>query len=165
MLVLKDAFTALKNRTPQTKKVQKEIIIEDVKPLDIAAFMKKNNIPDDAWFGGKDNGNDGYSHVCLCYDVSVPTTAQEKLDYNRRNFSTMVHKRLYDLLIPKGYKKIPYSLDTYKELCDSKIVQLTLLTKLRSNETTIYDLYMSKDFDKILKYYSLSFVLDEKTIK
>lgn len=150
---LHNAYLALQERTPKTIKVQEEIDIEDVKPLDIAKFMKDNNIPDDARFGSKENGD-----VCLYYYVVKPNTDKDKLNFNRRNFSTIAHQRLYHILLANGYKKIPYSLDAHKELRDSKIVELTLITKLRPDETTIYDLYMSKDFDKILKHYSLTFV-------
>ena len=55
---LSDACAKFDKTIPQTKKDEKFISISDVNPSDIVQFMKDNNIPNDATFGGADNGYD-----------------------------------------------------------------------------------------------------------
>ena len=117
--------------------------IFDVSPLNIVQFMKDNNIPDDAYFGGIDNGDDGYSDICLCYDVIIPTTDKEKLNYKRKRFNTVAHKFVYDLLLNNGYKRVGFNSGLLKQFDD----------------TTVYDMFINKDFDRLVKYYSLSFII------
>lgn len=123
---------------PLTKPKTKYVNIDDVKPLDIEEFMRDNNIPDNAEFGGKPNG---YDDVCLCYDIDVPTTEKEQLNFKIKRFSTIAFKKVYDLLIINGYKRIGMSSALYKEF----------------NDTTVYDMYVNNEFDRLVKYYSLSF--------
>ncbi len=139
---LNDAFVVLEKRVPQTKKELKEVSISDVRPLYIVQFMKDNNIPDDASFGGVDNGYDGYSDICLYWDIDVPTTDKDKLKFKRKAFSSIAHKYLYDLLIKNGYKRVGFNSGLLKQFDD----------------TTVFDMYANKDFDRLVKYYSLSFV-------
>lgn len=136
---LNDAFILLEKRVPQTKKETKYVNIEDVEPLDIVKFMKDNNIPNNAHFGGKPNGYDAFDEICLCYNIDVPTTNNEKLIYKRYTYTTIAWKLIYDKLIKNGYKRIPFN--SYNEF----------------KNTTIYDMYVKKDFDSLVRYYSLHF--------
>lgn len=139
---LNDAILALDKRVPLTKKDTVYVNIEDVKPQDLISFMKKNNIPEDAYFNGKPNSYDAFDEVCLSYEIDIPTTNKEKLEFKRRVFSTIAHQKLYNLLITNGYKKLSYNSGLLKEFGD----------------TTVYDMFINKDFDRLVKYYSLSFV-------
>jgi len=136
------AVVLLERGTPQTRKNTIYVGIEDVKPIDILTFMKDNNIPDDAEFGGNLNDYGSYSEVCLCYNVDVPTTDKEKLKHKRTRFSTIAFKAVYDLLLANGYKRVGYNTGLLKPFDD----------------TTVYDMYINKDFDRLVKYYSLPFV-------
>ena len=140
---LNEAIILLDRQVPQTKSKEKQVRIIDVSPLDLVQFMKDNNIPDDACFGGIDNGDDGYSDVCLCYDVIIPTTDKEKLNYKRKRFSSVAHKFVYDLLLNNGYKRVGFNSGLLKQFDD----------------TTVYDMFINKDFDRLVKYYSLSFII------
>ena len=144
-IALNNAFTLLEKQIPQTKPKLIEVNIQDVTPLNIVQFMKDNDIPDTAWFGGKDNGYDGYSEICLCYNVDIPTTEKDKLIYSKRRFTSIAFKLVYDLLLANGYIRVGYSTFFLKEFDD----------------TTVYDMYIAKDFDRLVKYYSLPFKLIE----
>jgi hypothetical protein len=65
---LNDAFTTLENQVPQTKKKKETISIQDVKPSQLMSFMKSNDIPNDAYFTGADNGYDGWDDIVLAWE-------------------------------------------------------------------------------------------------
>ena len=145
ILALNNAFIILEKRTPQTKVVTEYIYIDDIKPLDIAKFMKANNIPDNAYFGGKPNSYDSFDEICLCYDVVIPTTEKEKLKFKKDQFSIIAFKFIFDLLTKNeykhGYKRIGFNSALLKDF----------------DNTTVYDMFINNDFDRLEKYYSLSF--------
>jgi len=141
ILALVQARGYLQIQVPQTKKKTIEVDIDDVRPIDMATFMKSYNIPEDAYFHGIDNGYDGFSKFVLCYDIEVPTTEKEKENFVRQRFSTVAFKYVYELLTINGYKRVGYNTGLLKEFDD----------------TTVYDMYLKQDFDRLEKYYSLSF--------
>jgi hypothetical protein len=140
---LNDAIIVLERRVPQTKKEGVYVNIDDVSPLDITKFMTENNIPNDAHFAGKPNGYDSFDQICLYYEIDVPTTKLEKVEFKRRVFSSIAFKKVYDILILNEYKR---------KGCDSSLFA-------DYKDTTVYDMYITKDFDRLVKYYSLFFVL------
>lgn len=139
---LDDALILLEKRIPQTKKEIKYVNIEDVKPSELTQFIKDNNIPDDAYFGGKPNSYDSFDEVCLCYNVDIPTTEKDKLRFCRSAFTSIAWEFVYDLLIKNGYKRISYNSASLKQF----------------DGTSVYDMYINNDYDSLVKYYSLSFV-------
>ncbi len=138
---LDEAIIKLENSVPQTKSELVYVGIEDVQPLGIAKFMADNNIPDDAWFGGRENGYDAFSEVCLIHYIYIPTTDKDKDKYRKERFTSYAWKQVYDLLIKNGYKRIGCSSALYKEF----------------DKTTVYEMYIANEFDKLVQYYSLSF--------
>lgn len=139
---LNDAIVLLEKQIPQIKRqVIETDSIMDISPLGLVKFMRDNNIPDSAYFGGIDNGDDGYSDFCLCYDIEVPTTDNDKLKYRKGRFNSIAFKKVYDLLLINGYKRVGFMSGRLKEFDD----------------TTIYDMFITNDFDRLVKYYSLSF--------
>ena len=139
---LDDALILLEKRIPQTKKEIEYVNIDDVAPLELIQFMKDNNIPDDAYFGGKPNSYDSFDEVCLCYNVDIPTTEKDKLRFCRSAFTSIAWEFVYDLLIKNGYKRISYNSASLKQF----------------DGTSVYDMYINNDYDSLVKYYSLSFV-------
>lgn len=140
---LNDVIVGLEARVPQTKKEGVYVNIDDVSPLDISKFMMEKNIPSDAHFAGKPNGYDSFDAVCLYYEIDVPTTKFEKTQYKRRLFNNIAFKKVYNSLILNGYKRVGFNSGLLKEF----------------NDTTVYDMYITKDFNRLVKYYSLYFVL------
>lgn len=139
---LDEAYTTLENVVPKTKKKEILVGIEDVEPLNLIQFMKDNEIPDNATFGGRDNGYDGYSEVCLCYEIDVPMTEKERLKIKTRRFNDYVFHNVYNILTSIGYVRIPLKTEFLKEFKD----------------TCVYNMYINKEFDRIEKYYSYFFV-------
>lgn len=139
---LNDAFAEFKNRIPQTRTDVKYVDIENVSPLEIVRFMVDNNIPMDAEFGGRPNGYDAFEAVCLCYNVKIPTTEKEKLNYCKANFASCAFRHVYNMLTSVGYKRVGFSTRLLNEFDD----------------TTVYEMYINNEFDRLVKYYSLPFV-------
>jgi hypothetical protein len=152
---LDDAFIKLENQVPQTKKKTETISIQDVKPSQLLSFMKSNDIPNDAYFTGTDNGYDGWNDIVLAWEVNVPTTEKEKLEYKNRRFHDIAFKSVYDLLTPNGYKRTSGQQDrnriSYKK-CSNSISSIILF-----DNKTVYEMYMDKDFKSLLEYYSMYF--------
>lgn len=138
---LDSAFFAVKGRLPQTKKVQKDIDIMDVDPINLLSFMKEKGVPDNAWFGGRNDGYDGYSSFLLCWDIVVLTTEQDNLKFMRTHFPTRAFKQIFDAMTANGYKRVGVNTSEF-----SKFKNLNQ-----------YDLYVKNEFDVLVEYYSLYF--------
>ena len=146
---LGEAFVKMENAVPQTKKQEQRVCITDVKPIDLSQFMKDNNIPENAEFGSGNveedeygNGYDYFDDHLLTWDISIPTTEEEKLTFKRKRFDDYAWNGVYSLLIKNGYKRIGCSSGEFAAY----------------NDTTIYDMYINNEFDRLKKYYSLRFV-------
>jgi hypothetical protein len=143
---LDNAKAKVDTTIPSTKKSSESIDISDVNPIDLLAFMKKNNIPDNAYFDGSDNGYDGWytGITLLTWDIDIPTTDKDKLDITRTRFNNSSFRLVYDILTTNGYKRIGFDSRKLKDFYD----------------ITAYDMYMDKDFDRLVTYYSLFFTKD-----
>ena len=138
---LDGAYVKLLRSIPQTKRETRYMSLNDVSPQNTGNFMKDNNIPDDAWYGGWDNGDDGYDDIGLCWYVEVPTTDKDKLDYCNKAFERYAWKAIYDSFISEDYKRVGFNSSLLNDFKD----------------TTIYGMYMDKDYDRLFDYYSLYF--------
>lgn len=108
---LDDAMSKFNRIAPKTKKVTKSVDIIDVNPLDIPTFMKDNNIPDNAYFNGVDNGYDDWTvgEINLSWDIEVPTTDDDKFKFVKKKFNTDAHKFVFDELTSNGYKRLGFA--------------------------------------------------------
>ena len=151
---LNDAFIKLENQVPQTKKKTETISIQDVKPSQLISFMKSNDIPNDAYFSGTDNGYDGWNDIVLAWEVDVPTSEKEKSEYKNYRFHDITFEKVYDLLTTNGYKRNSQRNQgriTYKQR--SKGISSIILFDNKS----VYEMYIDKDLDKLVEYYSMYF--------
>jgi len=130
------AMTQLDRITIATKTQIQTRSITDVSPWDLTPYMVGAGIPSDAFLDSDDNGD-----VVLCWDIQVPTTAEEQLRYRVRRFPSIAFQCVYDVLMSNGYKRT--------SCCSSLFKQF--------GNTTIYDMCIEKDFDRLVKYYSLRF--------
>ena len=143
---LDTAFDVVSSHARQTKTVVKSVSIMDVEPLKIKEFIKANKIPKDCYFDGKDNGYDGYSDFCLCWDIKVPFTDKEQASHNKKTFNSwLAFRTVYKWLTNEGYIRVGFNSGLLKEF----------------DNTTVFDMYMEKDFDRLTKYYSLYFKKDQ----
>jgi hypothetical protein len=142
---LDEAFSRVLRQIPQTKKQLESLSILDVKPIDLSILLGANNIPEDAWFSGRDNGYDAWDDLLLCWEIDVPTTAKDREKFKRDRLSGIAFPPIYKLLTSNGYKRTP---------CDSRAMR-------RFDGTTVYDMYSNKEFDRLVDYYSLFFEPDD----
>lgn len=118
--------------------------IECIKPLDLPNFMKSLNIPPDAYFSSSYEGEMSFGrsvYPSLCYEITIPTTNEDKLKYCKEKFSTIAYNSVFKVLTKEGYKRTGFNSGLLKDYKD----------------TTVYDMYINKDFDRLVNYYSLSF--------
>lgn len=143
MTALNDAMLSLDKQVPKTKLTLKSIDIDGVEPYDLPKFMYEHNVPKDADFDGYDNGYDGWEwgRVRLSWKVSIPTNEKDDLKYRRKRFTDIAWNRMYMLMLVSGYKRVGYSTAHLKQFDD----------------TTVYDMFIANDFERLVKYYSLPF--------
>lgn len=144
IVALGEAFTLLEQQVPKTKKQAVYVSIEDISPRNLQQFMQDNGIPDDAYFAGKSDKYDTYCEACLCYDIEVATTAMDQLKFKVDRFQSVAWSKVSPLLKSHGYKRSGFNSGLLKQFDD----------------TTIYDMFVSGDFDRLVKYYSLPFTLE-----
>lgn len=138
---LDEAMLTLEKQVPQTKTIPKSISIIDVKPLELTSFMKDNDIPDNAYFSGRDNGNDAYDDITLEWLIDIPTTDKDKYNFRNVRFPVIVWRNIFNSLTKNGYKVVPISSG--------------FLAKF--DNMNLYDSYIDKQFDRIVEYYSYRF--------
>lgn len=136
------AFDVMKKQVPVKKSVTQSISIMDVKPTELIQFMKDNNVPDTASFDGRDNGYDGWDDILLSWQVEVDTTDGDKLAFKKKRFTDISWKYVYEALTNDGYVR--------QGVCSSLLKQF--------DNTTLYDMYMNGEWDRIETYYALRFV-------
>lgn len=139
---LNEAIETLEQKTPQTKLESVYVNIGDVNPLDLGSFIAENNIPKDAWFSTEQE--DGlFSHIepVLRYNTVIPTTNEERLKYKKDKFSTIAFPIVFKHITNNGYKRKGFNSGLLRQFED----------------TTVYDMYINKDFDRLVEYYSLYF--------
>ena len=151
---LNDAFIILENQVPQTKKKTETISIRDVEPSQLMSFMKSNDIPNDAYFTGTDNGYDGWNDIVLAWEVDVPTSEKEKSEYKNYRFHDIAFKKVYDLLTINGYKRIS---ETDRDRITYKKRSNTVSSIILFDNKSVYEMYIDKDLDKLVEYYSMYF--------
>ena len=123
--------------TPTSKLITRQMVIDHVSPIDLLDFMKANNIPLTASFGGRPNGYDGFDAVVLEWDVEVPTTVEDNQAYYKKVFNTTAFRHVHTVLTEAGYKRLSPS------------------TAVLKNFPSVYE--MLWDEDQLEAYYSLYF--------
>lgn len=135
------AFLKTNAQIPQTKKVQRDIDIMDINPIDLLTFMKENGVPDDANFGGRNNGYDGYDDFILYWFVDVPTTTKDHKQFAIKHFTNVAFKMIFDVMTANGYKRVGVNTSEFSKF----------------KNFNIYELYLNGQIDLIVEYYSLYF--------
>jgi len=145
---LNNAFEKLEKQVPQTKKKIENIKIEDIKPSQLSSFIAENDIPDDCCFD-----LDKYGNQLLSWEVEVPTTDIDKLEFKNNRFNNIAFKSVYDLLTANGYGRI--SKIDRNRTGSRKLNYVSYITTF--DGMTIYEMYIGKNFDLLLEYYSMYF--------
>lgn len=139
------AFVKASKQIPKTKRAEKDIVITDVKPIDLPVFMRANGVPDDAKFGSRNNGYDWYDeydgNILLYWFVDVPYTKEDSEKFMDKRFPTVAFKMIYDTLTSNGYKRVGVNSSEFSKFRDFNK----------------YEMYRNKQFDRLVEYYSLYF--------
>jgi hypothetical protein len=143
---LNSAFELMNKKIPLTKKKSKSLQIQDVAPIDLFDFMTKNNIPNDCYFDAE--GEDfEIKYPLLCWEIDIPTTDEDQLTFKKTRFTGIAGVQVHHTLLNNGYVKKNNALD------------VVLVSKLLY-QTTVYDMYINKEWEKLVEYYS--FFLEKK---
>jgi len=127
---------------PTIMKGEKKVDISDVLPIDLADFIKANDIPDNADFDGEENGYDGFTgRLFLSWRITIPATDKYRDAIKVRRFNLRVFRSVGTALMANGYNRISNNSGAYREF----------------KNVSLYDMYIAGDFDKLARYYSLSF--------
>jgi len=140
---LNNAYIDLEKRTPKIKKVLIEADITNVSPNEIYTFMRDNNIPSDAFFS---TNGDIFSPM-LCFYENMVTNDNDKLDFNISLFPKLAYTEIHRLLTENNYKCFNINSESLMEFSDS---------------TTVYELFIKKEFDRLIRFYSHKLSLDIK---
>lgn len=135
------ALEKLENRVPQTKNKENFISLRDVEPLKLMEFMRENNVPEDAWFDGEDNGYDAFSDIGLMWWTEIATTQQDKLKFKTKRFDDIAWNCVRDILVANGYKVCPIDYGFLREF----------------KFDNLYTMYTKGEYERIFKFYSFRF--------
>lgn len=135
------ALEKLENRVPQTKNKENFISLRDVEPLKLMEFMRENNVPEDAWFDGEDNGYDAFSDIGLMWWTKIATTQQDKLKFKTKRFDDIAWNCVRDILVANGYKVCPIDYGFLREF----------------KFDNLYTMYTKGEYERIFKFYSFRF--------
>jgi len=138
---LNETESRLDKTLPTTKLDIKNRSITDIKPSELLKFIKYNNIPEDAYFNADESATQEGQDIFICWDIVRPLTDKEKQEMRRRLFPTAAFRKIHEVLTENGYERVGFNSELLKPF----------------EETTTYDMYVDKDFDKLVKYYSLYF--------
>jgi len=137
---IRDTLSNIK--APKYRVATKTIEITDIKPYDIKSFMDEENIPKSAWFDSKEDAYDSFSYgTYLSWEVEILATKEFKLKIVKYKFETTVLSHVYNRLISNGYKRKGFNSSFLREF----------------DNTTVFDMYINKQWSRLEKYYSLSF--------
>jgi hypothetical protein len=137
--VLTELLASIDPSLPKTKQVEKSLSVFDVDPIDIPAFMHEHGIPDNASFAGNPNGYDGYDDFLICWNVEVPTTAEDRLQRQKTSFNFKAERLVYAAVTQAGYVRRPFDSKNWKPFKD----------------TTPYDLFVAGELDRLVAYYNV----------
>ena len=82
-----------------------------------------------------------YGDIIAIFDIEVPKTKHDLEIEKEKRFKNKYFKVVYDEMIKNGYKR-SFSSHSLKEFDD----------------TTVFKMFLNKDFDRLVKYFSLFFV-------
>ncbi|MGL5713283.1 MAG: hypothetical protein ACRCX2_09710 [Paraclostridium sp.] len=141
-LGIEEAFEKMERITPTTKSKLHFISLEGVDPFNLLKFIKENDIPEHAEFGGLSNGYDSYDDYGLTWAERIPNTQTERERFQKDWFSRNFSNNVGNILKDNGYKKIPYNSLLFK-----KFDSVCKLTEYRKG-----------NFDLFVEYFSLLWV-------
>ncbi len=140
---LDSVYEKVQAQMPLTKTDVECTDISEVNPVCLTDFLLKNSIREKCWFStcGEYTAIGDYTNPAICWNKEVPTTEKDKADFVKRRFNAAAFKMVYDCLTVNGYKRVGYN--------------TALLSQFKNK--TVYDMYIEKDFEMLIKYYSLPF--------
>ena len=141
---LDEVYKVAEDLTPEKMTISKTVSIEEVEPVELKQSMEENNVPDSAYFHIQTIESFTFTpdiELYLCWREEVDATKEYKEQQKRKAFKTRHFKAVYNAMTSNGYRRIGCSSAMFKKF----------------DNTTAYDMYVEKDFDRLVEYYSLRF--------
>ena len=143
---LDEAFEKLAKIAPQAKNVNKQVNIKGLTLGQIQEIIKENNIPINATIDEIDDREKydwGTNEIGILWYVEKPTTNDDILEFMRKDAWGYAFKAVHKALTENGYnyKRVGFGSQILAEF----------------DCTTVYDMYINKDWERLVKYYSLQF--------
>ena len=142
---LDEAFGKLESLAPKVKSVSHQVNITGCTLSVIQLIAKENNIPTNAtidYIDCKDNYNE-QNEIGILWYTNEPTTNDDKIESMRKDAWDCAFKAVCETLNENGYKHKRVTFNP-KELAEI-------------GYTTIYDMYINKSWDDLVKFYSFTF--------
>jgi hypothetical protein len=143
LTALKAALEKVNSFEYKTKFKGVQVRIDHIPPMELPQFMLDNEIPADAdYMVGMDSSERATGEIFLEYTKVVGTTLEEKRQYRIKRFNKgWAWKKVYEALTNNGYKAVG---------CDTRLLK-------QFDNTTIYNMFIEKEYDRLVEYYSLRF--------
>jgi hypothetical protein len=142
---LTECYDSLGTFSPM-KKQQKEVyvgggniseLLDIVENIVLTENIDKNDI---RFISNTNYSMDG--DIIAIFDIEVPKTKNDLDIEKEKKFKNKYFKVVFDEMIKKGYKRVGFSSHLLKEFDD----------------TTVFKMFLNKDFDRLTKYFSIFFV-------
>lgn len=136
ILAIDQAFVDVENALPHSKVIFFQESVFGETPKDIVKYMIENNIPEEATLVGDENGD-----VLLRWEKTVPTTETDKAEFKKQRFNAIIFRYVYKHLTENGFKRVGFNSALLKQFSD----------------TTVHNMVVNGEFDRLVEYYSLHF--------
>jgi hypothetical protein len=136
---LHQAFDILQTQIPKTINKEKKIDISCTDPFNIATLLKINNL-----LQGKSYFSWDEDSLYICWYVEKVPTDSYILQFKREKFYNIAWNCIYKSLTNNNYIRIGFDSILLKQFEPF-------------HPTMIYDWYINKDFDTLVKFYSFRF--------
>lgn len=136
--VLNELKASLDNKDFKGQKtITKSVNLNNYTLSSLDAYVKENDIKEGVFCTEGDYNSD----PIYCWNVKTDFTDRELVYKRERLFNSTSFKKIYDAMINAGYKRIGLDSIKYRPFIND----------------TVYSMYVSGDYDRLVSYYSLFF--------
>ena len=135
---LDKAYEILRDKTPTYKDQTITLDIRDISPVELSHILIEEEVPDEAEFD--------WEEQTVTWTIKEPTSDLNNLNFIKTNFSEYAWKEIKNVLYPR-------EINTNNS---GGLNDFIHYAKYRN--PLIYELYINKDWDTLVHFYSIIFV-------